>query len=223
MSAPTCTRSSLSASSLPVFLLCHLMGEVVNVIVAFAVIVFIVRWATTNKEQPNSPASVLGFRPKNVNDEMIDTIHNMFPNIPRPNIHYSLLRTGSVQVTSNTILEKGFLDHPPPAYFTLYTQQQQPQPTTLQPVNQRTASSTSVKKSEESLITRYKLESRLSSSVAGPGESGLAGGKAAWEPTAEAREKSLQERKAQMILAARKRWLEQQEQSQSQVTKSSKS
>lgn len=31
-----------------------------------------------------------------------------------------------------------------------------------------------------------------------------AGGKAFWEPTAEAREKSLQERKAQMILAARK-------------------
>jgi hypothetical protein len=28
----------------------------------------------------------------------------------RPNIHYSLLRTGSVQVTSNAILEKGFLD-----------------------------------------------------------------------------------------------------------------
>ena len=40
-----------------------------------------------------------------------------------------------------------------------------------------------------------------------PTEPELAGGKAAWEVTSEAREKSLQERKAQMILAARRCWL----------------
>lgn len=34
----------------------------------------------------------------------------MFPNIPEPNVRYDLLRTGNVQVTSNKILEKGFLD-----------------------------------------------------------------------------------------------------------------
>jgi coupling of ubiquitin conjugation to ER degradation protein 1 len=66
------------------------MGEVLNVIVAFAVIVFAVRWATKGsphtssshlliltlalgKEQPNSPGVVLGFRPKNVTDEMVRT------------------------------------------------------------------------------------------------------------------------------------------------------
>lgn len=66
------------------------MGEVLNVIVAFAVIVFAVRWATKGpphtmssrllgltlalgKEQPNSPSAVLGFRPKNVTDEMVRT------------------------------------------------------------------------------------------------------------------------------------------------------
>lgn len=64
------------------------MGEVLNVIVAFAVIVFAVRWATkgllltlnshlriltitSGKEQPNSPGAVLGFRPKHVTDEMV--------------------------------------------------------------------------------------------------------------------------------------------------------
>lgn len=65
------------------------MGEVLNVIVAFAVIVFAVRWATKGslhlpryllliftplslgKDQPNSPGAVLGFRPKNVTDEMV--------------------------------------------------------------------------------------------------------------------------------------------------------
>lgn len=62
------------------------MGEVVNVLVAFAVIVFVVRWATsgashhtaarpttesgTGKEvDPNSPAALLGFKPKNVSPE----------------------------------------------------------------------------------------------------------------------------------------------------------
>jgi coupling of ubiquitin conjugation to ER degradation protein 1 len=67
-----------------------IMGEVLNVIVAFAVIVFAVRWATKGplhlprylllvptpflgKDQPNSPGAVLGFRPKNVTDEMVHT------------------------------------------------------------------------------------------------------------------------------------------------------
>lgn len=65
-----------------------IMGEVLNVIVAFAVIVFAVRWATKGplhvlsprlllptlslgKEQSNSPGAVLGFRPKHVTDEMV--------------------------------------------------------------------------------------------------------------------------------------------------------
>jgi coupling of ubiquitin conjugation to ER degradation protein 1 len=64
------------------------MGEVLNVIVAFAVIVFAVRWATkgpshalgyhllvmilvSGKEQPNNPGAVLGFRPKHATDEMV--------------------------------------------------------------------------------------------------------------------------------------------------------
>lgn len=64
------------------------MGEVLNVIVAFAVIVFAVRWATKGscvlrvssllisihvlgKEQPNGPGAILGFRPKHVTDEMV--------------------------------------------------------------------------------------------------------------------------------------------------------
>lgn len=40
----------------------------------------------------------------------ITTVHAAFPDIPRPNIHYDLLRTGSAEVTSNKILERGVLD-----------------------------------------------------------------------------------------------------------------
>jgi len=187
------------------------MGEVLNVIVAFAVIVFAVRWATKGKDQPNSPGTVLGFRPKNVTDEMVNSIHTMFPDIPRPNIHYSLLRTGSVQVTSNTILERGFLDAPPPAYYSLYPQQPQQQQQQPLPVPQPTARNEIVpaKKEDESLIRRFHLENRIKDDT--PTEPEHAGGKAIWEATPEAREKSLQERKAQMILAALRRLLEQQQ------------
>lgn len=54
---------------------------------------------------------------------------------------------------------------------------------------------------ELSLIERYQLHERT---VAAPSAEIVdAGGKAKWEDTAEKREASLRERKAQMILAAR--------------------
>jgi coupling of ubiquitin conjugation to ER degradation protein 1 len=56
----------------------------------------------------------------------VDTVHNMFPDIPtsvifictvtysnyanRDNIRYDLLRTGNVEQTVNKVIEKGFLD-----------------------------------------------------------------------------------------------------------------
>ena len=80
------------------------MGEVVNVLVAFAVIIFLFRWVTSgtgsqlcsrntaltvsphrltstfipgntsnDPSRPRSPAEVLGFRPKNVTQDMVRT------------------------------------------------------------------------------------------------------------------------------------------------------
>jgi len=192
------------------------MGEVVNVLVAVAVVVFIVRWATSSKDAPGepSPSAVLGFRPRNVTVEMVETVHNMFPDIPSDNIRYDLLRTGSVQQTSNTILERGFLPAPPPTYYTLYPRAIDSAHSTTgnnRPPNAVNTASSSSKSKNENLITRYNLQDRLASasgvSVTAPEE---AGGKAIWEESAEKREASLRERKAQMILAARQRLLAQQ-------------
>jgi len=186
------------------------MGEVINVVVAFAVIVFIFRWLTTNNDSPSdrSAADTLGFRPKPVSQDMIDTISNMFPDIPPDNIRYDLLRTGSVELSSNKILERGFLDPPPPAYFTLYPRGANAEPT-ARPAQAGGATSTAVK-AKQSLIDRYNLQER----VAQPGpiiEEEAIGGKAVWEDSSEKREASLKERKAQMILAARQRMLAQQQ------------
>lgn len=65
----------------------------------------------------------------------------------------------------------------------------------------RATTATAQKKKAESLIARYHLEERAKT-VEEIKEEQL-GGKAVWEDSAEKREASLRERKAQMILAAR--------------------
>ncbi|KAH0828633.1 hypothetical protein J3R83DRAFT_2977 [Lanmaoa asiatica] len=188
------------------------MSEVVNALVAFAVIVFILRWATsTSSSSPaaRSATAALGFRPKHVTQEMVDQIHTMFPDIPTDNIRFELLRTGNVELTSNKILERGFLEPPPPAYFTLYprpdagTDAQRRQTTAR--LNAPFSSSTTTTARQPSLIERYHLEQKLAGAPNSPDAVPLidAGGKAKWEDTPEKREASLRERKAQMVLAAR--------------------
>lgn len=103
---------------------------------------------------------------------------------------------------------------PPAAYFRAYPRTEQ-QAQQGQAINQRArnaapnaaaGTSSSTSKSAPSLISRYQLEERAKKAR----EEGIintpeeAGGKAAWEATPEKREASLRERKAQMVLAARK-------------------
>jgi hypothetical protein len=141
------------------------------------------------------------------------------------NIHYDLLRTGSAELTTNKILERGVLDavrtplsflthslssivsQPPEAYFTLYPRASganaAPRPAGV-PTATRTASvAASQTQPKETLISRFGLESRLPSADVVPSPDQDAGGRAVWEETAEKREASLRERKARMILAAR--------------------
>ncbi|KAF7303759.1 CUE domain-containing protein [Mycena indigotica] len=208
------------------------MAEIVNVVVAFAVIVFLFRWITKSKSTRRSTLLVLmrgrqrffvraqcrrhvGIQakecyPRNGSSSLycnvphftlqkIDTIHNMFPDIPPENIRYDLLRTGSVELSSNKILERGFLDPPPPAYFTLYPRT----PEATRAPQSATSTSSAVRHSapQPTLIERYNLQSRVKEQES---ISELdVGGKAVWEDTAAKREASLKERKAQMILAAR--------------------
>ncbi|KAI0300070.1 hypothetical protein B0F90DRAFT_1847647 [Multifurca ochricompacta] len=194
------------------------MGEVVNVVVAFAVIIFIVRWATTSSGETTAVQAAtraLRFRPKKVTPEMawlVETMTGMFPDIPYANIHYDLLRTGSVELTTNKILERGFLEAPPEVYFTLYPRpagaDETPRPAGTSPVVRNTTITTQAQP-KETLISRFGLESRLPvAEVLPPSEhEHHAGGRAVWEDTAEKREASLRERKARMILAARQRML----------------
>nr|GAT58895.1 predicted protein [Mycena chlorophos] len=171
---------------------------------------FLFRWITKSSDAPGerNAADILGFRPKNVTQDMIDTIHTMFPDIPPDNIRYDLMRTGSVELSSNKILERGFLDPPPPAYYTLYPRNPTPAPRPAQAAG----TSSAVRKTapQPTLIERYNLQERVEEKETFSDSD--VGGKALWEDTAAKREASLKERKAQMILAARQRMLAAQQQ-----------
>ncbi|KZV96374.1 hypothetical protein EXIGLDRAFT_643137 [Exidia glandulosa HHB12029] len=178
-------------------------SELVNVIVAFAFIYLLVRWFSKGNDnaRADSPAAILGFSPRKATDDMIATVHAAFPDIPRANIHYDLLKTGSAEVTSNKILERGVLDAPPAAYFRAFplaTQQAaQGQPTAV--------SSTPTPAQPRDLISRFQLEQRVAQPEPAAGATAV---RASWDASAEKREASLRERKAQMILEARKRMAE---------------
>lgn len=137
------------------------------------------------------------------------------------NIRYDLLRTGNVATTTNTILERGFLPavslpasihashvthtpQPPPAYYTLYPRALDSNAAPNNRPAPAPTPSSATKPKPETLIARYHLEDRVTSSsgveVRTPEE---VAGRAVWEDSAEKREASLRERKAQMVLAAR--------------------
>ncbi|KAI0030088.1 hypothetical protein K488DRAFT_54994 [Vararia minispora EC-137] len=182
------------------------MAEIVNIVVALAVIYFVVRWATraNGEESPEQTAvRALRFKPKRVTPQMIDTVVTMFPDLPRANIHYDLLRTGSTELTATKILEKGFLEAPPPAYFTLYPGPASPQPVASTHAVGTASSSARPAKPRETLIQRFNLDQQVSNARGASVDEKGVGGKAIWEDTAEKREASLRERKQKMILAAR--------------------
>jgi coupling of ubiquitin conjugation to ER degradation protein 1 len=149
----------------------------------------------------------------------------LFPFLYSANIHYDLLRTGSVELTTNKILERGLLDavrvlssyhvlsfslislQPPEAYFTLYPRPSSanvaPLAAGMPAVARISTAATTQIQPKETLISRFGLETRVSAADVARSPEQDAGGRAMWEDTAEKREASLRERKARMILAAR--------------------
>lgn len=221
--------------------------EIVNVVIAVAVIYFVVKWATSGGSDSSTSTTggqdvtrLLGFKPKKATPEMIASVRAAFPDIPTENIHYDLLRTGSVEITFNRLLERGYLDAPPAAYRRAFP----PTATSDDASSARTSGTTRAANKAEapqapSLIQRFQLQSKVSTDGStggevpawdgtGPIPSAAKGkgrvtsnetpapvvsstGASVWEATPEKRMGSLQKRKEAMILAARQRLLEKEE------------
>lgn len=211
-------------------------AEIVNVIIAVAVIYFVVKWATSggsdssaNPAGGTDVAKILGFKPKKATPDMIASVRAAFPDIPTDNIHYDLLRTGSVELTVNRLLERGFLDSPPTAYRRAFPVTGASNHGTSYPSGDFKLAGKPPAPQVPSLIQRFQLQSKLSNGVdevptwdgtgpipsaakgkgrATPIAPGPSSNASVWEATKEQRQSSLQKRKEAMILAARQRLLE---------------
>lgn len=133
----------------------------------------------------------------------------MFPDIPEASIRYDLSLSGNAEVTCEKILQQGYLPLPPPdfpgadearqAVSEEYQRRQTPSTSAAATATAAKAASSS----SSNLISRFHLESRLQEPHTTP--KGKEPAAVAWSPNAQDRQQSLQERKAQMILQARKR------------------
>jgi coupling of ubiquitin conjugation to ER degradation protein 1 len=116
-----------------------------------------------------------------VTTDMIEVVHSIAPHLSEAQIRHDLQRTGSVQETVERVLNEGTLPLPPG-----YVEPQNDGGDERNKVDNIKA---------ENLLKKYNVDESASSS----------GVKTQWSDSAEVRAKSLQEKKAEMILKARKR------------------
>ncbi|KAI1485324.1 hypothetical protein F4809DRAFT_270551 [Biscogniauxia mediterranea] len=135
----------------------------------------------------------------------VERIQQMFPQVDRRTILWDLQHTGgNIMATTERILA-GRLATPP---VTFQPPPPPPSPASSASAPSQTASKAPSKPAEPDLITRYNLQSKISSSSGNSGsskdEAPTAKGKA-WSSNREERQAALQRRRDDMILAARRK------------------
>ncbi|EED20615.1 AMFR protein, putative [Talaromyces stipitatus ATCC 10500] len=155
---------------------------------------FVIRWFLSrdgSSNGANGSARARGGRM--IDPAQVEQISQMFPQLNRRDIMWDLQRNGgSVAATTERILTGRGLDNPPLSY-----QPQIPQPAT--PAT--TATPTPAAKSgSQDLISRYNLSQRISEEqeISSKPES-------AWSQNKSERQRLLQKRRDDMILAARRK------------------
>ncbi|ORX59560.1 hypothetical protein DM01DRAFT_1333024 [Hesseltinella vesiculosa] len=126
---------------------------------------------------------------------MVETVRAMFPDIPTAAIQADLQRTGSVETTVDNALRDGGLPMP---VSTTPSQTNSPSPS---PSNASTSSRKSAQ--HDNLLQRYKIS---------PDQDGTVEPPKVWEADPQKRQDALQKRKAFMVMQARQKLLEKQQQ-----------
>lgn len=145
-----------------------------------------------------------------INNGQVNIVKTMFPDIPEVSIRYDLILSGSAEATCDRILQQGYLPLPPADFPGAEEARQSANTTaTASASSARTSSTSSGVSSSPNLISRFHLEHRLQEDQNHTSK-GKGSSQSMWSPSAKDRQESLQERKAQMILQARKRMEERQ-------------
>ncbi|KAI9795145.1 MAG: hypothetical protein M1816_000167 [Peltula sp. TS41687] len=151
---------------------------------------------------------------RRVDERHVEQIQAMFPQYGRREIIWDLMRNGgSVQATTERILGGRRLERPPPSFQPppAPQQQQQQQQQSQSAGGARNqgvgGSSRSMQPSSThpDLIARYNLSTKISS---GKGDKDGEGSRSGWSQNKTERQATLQRRREEMILAARKKMMD---------------
>lgn len=194
-------------------------GSTLNIpqlLVIIVVSFLIFRWynSPSSAQGQQRPAGSRNAAPR-VNPAAVEQISQMFPQLDRRQIMWDLSRNGNnVAATTERVLSgRGLetvchhfdskerltdnLQKPPPSFQPPMPPQAQARPAQREPV---------ATPSQPDLITRYKLASKIQDEDAAPQEE--APKKPSWSQNKAERQRNLQRRREEMILAARRKMLE---------------
>ncbi|KAI1926596.1 hypothetical protein LOZ58_003176 [Ophidiomyces ophidiicola] len=167
---------------------------------------FVIRWFFSRPGDGNGESSGQrsGSR-SGVDPAQVEQLAQMFPQLNRRDIMWDLQRNGgSVAATTERVLGGRGLETPPPSF----------QPNIPEPASPAipATSTTSSKQPTDDLITRYNLSSRIKEGVAtvaaATDSSTIIRPESAWSQNKSERQRLLQKRRDDMILAARRKMLE---------------
>ncbi|KAJ5273204.1 hypothetical protein N7478_008329 [Penicillium angulare] len=159
---------------------------------------FVFRWFFNRDEGSNG-----GGRPRRVDPAQVEQISQMFPQLSTREIMWDLQRNGgSPTATTERILSGQGLETPPPSF-----QPQTAIPTAQAPAARAAAAvAAAAKFGGQDLITRYNLGGKVTDESADDSQSPIS--KNAWSQNKDERQRLLQKRRDDMILAARKKMMD---------------
>lgn len=127
---------------------------------------------------------------RQVTTDMVDVVKQLAPHVSEAQIRHDLLRSGSVEATVDRILSEGTLPFPPG-----YTASTATSTTTTATTNSDTRNKSKIQ--PENLMEKYGVDDKANATGTEK--------KMQWSENADERAKTLQEKKAEMILRARRR------------------
>ncbi|OJD16843.1 hypothetical protein AJ78_03033 [Emergomyces pasteurianus Ep9510] len=166
---------------------------------------FVIRWffGRNGAISSNDPAQRQGGG-RRIDPAHVEQISQMFPQLDRRDIMWDLQRNGgSMAATTERVLSGRGLDTPPPSF--------QPQlPARSNPATQASSTSRSTSKPQaQDLISRYNLSDRVKSelpqTVTSTSSGTIIHQESAWSQNRIERQRLLQKRRDEMILAARRK------------------
>ena len=167
-------------------------------LIAVALVGFLaIRWFMNKPSSDSSPNSSRG---RQIDINKVDQVSSMFPQLDRRTIAWDLQRNGgNVAATTERVLGGRGLDSPPPSF-----QPNFPPPPGASQGAQGAGGQSKSAPSQPDLITRYGLQSRISSKGKEPVPSEEQK-RNAWSSDKAVRADALKRRREEMVLAARRK------------------